>query len=62
MGIQDYIFDVEHALEGKPEAQAFEAVMERFYQLERTNETLAKYVNEIDSAANVFARLLGNRK
>ena len=62
MSIQDDIFDIADALEGKPEAQAFETLMKRFYELERINETLANYVNEIDSAASVFARLLGKRK
>ena len=35
MGIQDNIFDVEAALEGKPELELFEEIMERFYEVER---------------------------
>ena len=62
MSIQDDIFDVTDALEDKPESEAFERIMKRFYQLETVNESLAKYVNEINSAADVFARLLKPRK
>lgn len=34
MGIQDNIFDVEAALEGKPELELFQEIMERFYEIE----------------------------
>ena len=40
MGIQDNIFDVEAALEGTPELQLFEEIMERFYENERELEAL----------------------
>lgn len=36
MGIQDNIFDVESALEGKPELELFEEIMEHFYEMERS--------------------------
>lgn len=35
MGIQDSIFDVESALEGKPEAQDFDTIVTRLAELER---------------------------
>ena len=40
MGIQDNIFDVEAALEGKPELELFEEIMDKFYENERELEDL----------------------
>ena len=36
MSLKDDIFDVEHALEGKPELEAFKKIMLVFYKMETT--------------------------
>ena len=43
MSIQDDIFDVEHALQGKPEADCFDRIYTRFGQLERELEAYREF-------------------
>lgn len=45
MGIQDDIFDVESALEGKPEENSFERIYQYLARLERDIEALRVYEN-----------------
>lgn len=55
MGIQDNIFDVEAALEGKQELHQFDEIMDRFYEMERELETLRRLrfcVSELKNAVN----------
>lgn len=42
MSLQDDIFDVEAALEGKPELELFDEIMDKFYEMERELKTLQK--------------------
>lgn len=43
MSIQDDIFDVEHALEGKPEAESFDRIYQYLGKLERTIEAYQRF-------------------
>lgn len=49
MSLQDDIFDVEAALEGKQELEQFEEIMQRFYALESEVEYLRKLYSAIAS-------------
>lgn len=51
MSIQDDIFDVQHALECKPEAEAFERIYTALADLEREVYNLQRFRNSITDAA-----------
>lgn len=57
MSLQDDIFDVQAALDGKPEAEPFERVYKAFCQLERENEIALQNEAKIKEAVRVIRAL-----
>lgn len=57
MSIQDDIFDVGAALEGKPEAKQFADLMDYLSALEEQNRNAIRRLGEIESAVTVFKQL-----
>jgi hypothetical protein len=58
MGVQDYIFDVQSALEGKPEAEAFDKLVTYIGNLERANFTLNSVLQDIREGARALKSLM----
>lgn len=57
MSLQDKIFDVEAALEGKPQAELFDELVSYIGQLERENMLLTGQVNRLKMAADAIKEL-----
>lgn len=58
MSIQDDIFDVEAALEGKPEAVIFERLMKYFTAIEQSEEDLRKDIDSIREGLKAINKVL----
>ena len=60
MSLQDDIFDVQHALEGKPEAESFDRVYTALGQFEEDADNLRRLLNDMGAgirAARIIAGL-----
>lgn len=58
MGLQDKIFDVRAALDGKPEQEDFDEVMDYYFSIEDECFKRRKQVFEIERAFGVIASLM----
>lgn len=56
MSIQDDIFDIDAALEGKPEAKAFNRVLSFYFNIERENKRLKPFRNVVFEMANLVVK------
>lgn len=51
MSLQDDIFDVQDALDGKPEREAFDRIMEGYNRLERFSEGIIPQLKAVEAGA-----------
>ena len=62
MGIQDHIFDVEAALEGKPEADCFDKIHTYLGELERELELYRQFYHSQQQLIAAVQDIEGKRK
>ena len=58
MSLQDDIFDVQAALEGKPEAAIFERVSEALYEFEQEADTYRRLLVDMKTGIRAVRRIL----
>lgn len=62
MSIQDDIFDIEAALEGKPEAVAFERVCDYFFKVEKSQGELSVLFKNVRSSMTTLNEIFKDFK